>query len=736
MGGMTMSDGTGNNTPIPTSVLTKGEATTLALGTVLQDRYQIDRVVGLGGMGAVYRVRDLHFQSTVKWRALKEMIVKFADNFDQERRMLNFEREANLLAELDHPSIPKVYDFFYASHRAYLVLEYINGKDLEAVLSESEGFLDEQLVGDWAIQLCDVLHYLHSYQPMPIVFRDLKPSNVMLTPSNRIMLIDFGIAKAFQPEKRGTMIGTEGYSPPEQYRGYAEPAGDIYALGAMLHQLLTHSDPRMETPFTFHERPPRALNPGISAEMEDVVMKCLAYEIEQRWQSALELKAALERALHRSAGRNTGVLPRTSTPPFAPPPAFGPHSANARGPAPHAEAQSDPAQAAPGDSSLFSFAAGPRYGASSELSNPDLSSPQRANGAVPPGQRPTQAQPASAPPQASRSGRGVIQQKTNVISPTPLWCFKAEEEVRSSAAMAHNTIYIGSYDHNLYALDAQTGKMKWMFSADEGICSTPACAGDLVIIGSEDYNIYAIHSQTGKAEWVYRTWNFVRSSPRVFHDQVIVGSDDLFVHALDLRSARNLWKFKAWGPVRSSAAFQQGLIYIGSEDNCIYAIDAATGTEKWKHTTLHAVTSSPAVSDGLVFVGSMDNNLYALDAKTGWSAWNYRTGHFITASPLVREGRVYIGSVDSNFYCLEAQTGRLIWKFRADAQITSSAAFHAGYVYFGCGDGAVYGLDARSGNLHWKFQTDGPVPSSPLIREGVLYVGSNDHNVYALPCAT
>jgi outer membrane protein assembly factor BamB/serine/threonine protein kinase len=728
-----MSDGTGNDTPIPTSVLTKGEGTTLALGTVLQDRYQIDRVVGLGGMGAVYRVRDLHFQGTVKWSALKEMIVKFADNFDQERRKQVFEREANLLADLNHPAIPKVYDFFYAAQRAYLVLEYVNGKDLEAVLSESNDFLDEQLVGDWAIQLCDVLHYLHSYQPTPIIFRDLKPSNVMLTPSNRIMLIDFGIAKAFQPGTRGTMIGTEGYSPPEQYRGQAEPAGDIYALGAMIHQLLTRSDPRMEIPFTFNERPPRALNPSVSPEVEEVVMKCLAYEIDQRWQSALELKAALGRALHRPTGHATGVLPRASVPPFAPPPAFQPGSAHGGAAGARADAQghqaSNPSQES---SDLFSLAAGPRFRPSSGELTPDHS----LSGATPTGQKPGQAQPGSPPNQAVRPGVGTTQQRHTVISPTPLWRFKAEEEVRSSAAMAHNTIFIGSYDHNLYALDAQTGKMKWRFSADEGICSTPACAGDLVIISSEDYNIYAINAHTGQPEWTYRTWNFVRSSPRVFHDQVIVGSDDLYVHALDLRSARNLWKFKAWGPVRSSAAQQQGLIYIGSEDTCVYAIDAATGTEKWKHTTMHSVTSSPAVSDGLVYVGSMDGILYALEAKTGWPAWRFRTTHFITASPLVREGRVYIGSMDTYFYCVDAQTGRLIWKFQADAQINSSAAFYAGYVYFGCGDGAVYGLEARSGQLYWKFQTGAPVPSSPLIRDGVLYIGSNDHYVYALPCTT
>ena len=730
---------------IPTSYLSK-EATILAPGTIIQSRYKIDSVAGLGGMGAVYRVRDLHFKDVAKYHALKEMLIKFADTLDQQIRIHNFEHEANLLASLNHPLIPKVYDFFTDVNRAYLVLEFIQGKNLEDVMLKTPGFLDERQVGEWAIQLCEVLDYLHSFRPDPIIFRDLKPSNVMLTPQNQTILIDFGIAKVFQAERRGTKIGTEGYSPPEQYTGFVEPRSDLYALGAMLHQLLTQSDPQREIPFTFQDRMPRKLNPNVSPEMEAIVMKCLAYEIKDRWRSARELKSALEWAL--------GVVSITGTGQFRhvpPAPTFNPVPPTQNGHTPdgqsngHSQNGGKPGGAAktgtldqttlgltPSGALTFPQTAGPRYKPEGQSALAPTSTTVTPSPSAPPHASTPATQPnpgVSGPPVSP-----TVRVQTPVPSPTVLWSFETEEEVRSSPALANGTIYIGSYDYNLYALEAQSGKMKWKFATDGGICCTPACIGESVIIGSEDHQVYAVSGQTGKAEWTYRTWNFVRSSPRIAQDLIVIGSDDGYVHALDVRTGRMHWRFKTWHEVRSSAAQYQGIIYIGSDDEHLYAIEAANGHEKWKFRTRYSVTASPTISDGLVFIGSMDGTLYALDINMGWPAWKFPTPHFILTAPVVSEGRIYFGSVDCQFYCLDAKTGKAIWRYQAGGRIVSSAALANGQVYFGCEDGAVYCLDARTNQLRWKFQTGGPVPSSPLVRDGVLYIGSNDHRVYALSC--
>ena len=232
----------------------------LQAGITLANRYAIQEVIGIGGMGSVYRARDMHFPNVTKLVAVKEMINTAPDPLVRETIVQNFEREANMLATLHHPSIPRIYDYFTVESRSYLVLEFIHGKDLEAIINETNGFLPENQVLSWAIELCDVLDYLHKHKPDPIIFRDMKPSNVMINHNGDVMLVDFGIAKTFQSGIKGTMIGTEGYSPPEQYRGEATPSADIYALGATIHHALTRRDPRLEPPFSFSERPLRRIN--------------------------------------------------------------------------------------------------------------------------------------------------------------------------------------------------------------------------------------------------------------------------------------------------------------------------------------------------------------------------------------------------------------------------------------------------------------------------------------------
>jgi eukaryotic-like serine/threonine-protein kinase len=191
---------------------------TMQPGVVLQGRYLIEGTLGIGGMSVVYRGRDMRFRDVVRPCAIKEMYQSAPDSGTRLLTLKNFEREAGLLATLQHPAIPKVFDFFEEHGRVYLILELIPGKDLETVLDEQSEPLQEERVARWAVQICDVLSYLHGHQPDPLVFRDMKPSNVMVTAEDRIVLIDFGIARDLVRTK-GTMIGTEGYSPPEQYRG-------------------------------------------------------------------------------------------------------------------------------------------------------------------------------------------------------------------------------------------------------------------------------------------------------------------------------------------------------------------------------------------------------------------------------------------------------------------------------------------------------------------------------------
>lgn len=605
---------------------------TLSVGAILEERYQIESILGIGGMSVVYKGRDLRFKGVYRTCAIKEMTDRSPNSQTRGITFKNFEREASLLATLNHPSIPKIYDYFMAGGRIYLVLEFIEGQNLEDLLEASPEPLAEEQVVRWAIQICDVLSYLHNRKPEPIIFRDMKPSNVMVTPDGRIVLIDFGIARLFEADQKGTMIGTEGYSPPEQYRGVAEPRGDIYALGATMHHLLTKSDPRLETPFTFHERPPSSLNPRVSAQLEGVIMKALEYDVRQRWASAAEMRTALLDLAH--------------------------------------------------------------------LNVEDLRSG---------------VEPAKAPAEERL-----------------VWSFNCEEEVRSSPLIYNGILYIGAYDNNLYALDAQTGKFLWKFPAQRGICST-ACAWErFVAFGSEDGSVYALNAQSGQVHWTARTGGAVRSSPRLLEGILYVGSDDQLVYALDPRRGEQLWSYRTWGAVRSSAALAGGSIFVGSDDGHVYALEARRGELQWKTRTGAAVISSPVVWEGLVLVGSWDSFVYAMDQRSGWPAWKFRTNGRVTSSPAVYGSRLYIGSADGNLYCLDARNGKQAWKFESGSFITSSPCVANGKVYVGAGNGRVYCLDGESGKEVWSFQTGKPVPSSPVVVEKIVYVGSMDQRVYAL----
>jgi ABC-type branched-subunit amino acid transport system substrate-binding protein/serine/threonine protein kinase len=271
----------------------------LPANTILQDRYRITQLLGQGGMGAVYLAQDTRFSS--KTCVIKEMLDHFNDPEQRAQATESFHREADMLAQMKHVGIPEVFDRFTESNRHYLVMEYINGTDLEQRLIDNGGPFTEKEVIAWCIQCCDVLSYLHHQKP-PIIYRDMKPANVITTNWGKVYLVDFGIARFFNPVSRGTMIGTQGYAPPEQYRGQVEPRSDLYALGATMHYLLTGRDPQNEPPFSFP--PVKSLNPDISDEMEMLILKALDPEVENRYASA----DAMLGQLMAIGGDNTDVI--------------------------------------------------------------------------------------------------------------------------------------------------------------------------------------------------------------------------------------------------------------------------------------------------------------------------------------------------------------------------------------------------------------------------------------------
>jgi serine/threonine-protein kinase len=285
----------------------------LAPHTVLADRYQIQQRIGGGGMGSVYRATDRNLAHRVV--AVKEMIEMFADPTARAKAIEDFKRESELLARLEHPSIPTIYDYFFdlTRGRYYLVMKFIDGGDLATYHQAAGGVVDELTVTRWAVQICDVLDYIHSQNP-PLIYRDLKPANLMLDArTQRVMLVDFGIARFVAPTQKGvTAVGTMGYAPPELFAGKATPASDLYSLGATMFHLLTGKDPQ-DNPlliFDFTKNPkPRALNPALTERMEQIVCRAVEHEASQRFPTARAFGMELEAHLNELKSGNITSAP-------------------------------------------------------------------------------------------------------------------------------------------------------------------------------------------------------------------------------------------------------------------------------------------------------------------------------------------------------------------------------------------------------------------------------------------
>jgi Flp pilus assembly protein TadG len=263
---------------------------------ILQNKYRITRLLGRGGYGAVYQAEQLHLGNAPC--AVKELLPDpKATPAQQQAAAKQFRLEAGLLANLNHPALPKVTDFFTEGNSHFLVMEYVEGETLEERLTRNGGPLPKAQVLAWASELCDVLTYLHTRQPSPVIHRDVKPANIKITPDGKLKLIDFGISKVLA---KGTGDAARAVSPPysplEQYgKGLRTDAhSDIYALGVTLYELLTnHLPPEAPDRATEAVIPPRQFNPALSPHTETVILKAMAEKADERYQSAVELKQAL-----------------------------------------------------------------------------------------------------------------------------------------------------------------------------------------------------------------------------------------------------------------------------------------------------------------------------------------------------------------------------------------------------------------------------------------------------------
>lgn len=602
-------------------------------GEVLADRYQIQEVIGSGGMGFVYRARDLHFPKVNKVVAVKELLNSNTDILIRDEVIKIFEREANTLVTLNHSAIPKIFDFFSDKNRVFLVLEFIEGSDLKTILNEYEGFLPIPQVLSWALEICEVLAYLHHHSPDPLIFRDLKPSNIMINQNNRVVLIDFGIAKALQATEKGTIVGTEGYSPPEQYRGEVSASIDIYALGATLHYVLTRRDPQLEPPFTFDERPVEKINPSAPKDLVRIVRKALAYQPAERFQSIGEMQDALQKCVEV----NKFDLERNRTLVFS-------------------KETSRPRE-------IWCVATGDEVRGSPRLENSILYV-------------------------------GSYDQNLyalNTDDGSLLWKFFTQGGIVSQPLIKDSVVYFGSEDGRLFAVSNRSGKLLWVYELEGPVRSSPRIAEGHLFLGSDQGFLHAIHLVSNKKIWQANLGSAIRSSPTLSKDGLYVGTDAGEMLFVDF-GGKIQWRFYTKKPIMATPALFQENVLFPSLDGNFYAVSQKNGWLQWTLRMGKGSVSTPSVSEKMVVFGSADGNIYSVDLETEKVCWQFNTGNQVSGSPLTWQNRIYVGDSAGRMYCLNSEDGNLIWEFSAQGAITGTPVTDGQKIFFGATDHHIYAL--------------------------------------------
>jgi len=388
------------------------------------------------------------------------------------------------------------------------------------------------------------------------------------------------------------------------------------------------------------------------------------------------------------------------------------------------------------------------------------------------------------------------------------WKFPTGNRIVSSPVIQGKTIYFGSDDGNIYAVDAESGQQMWKCTTKGPVSSTPAVANGVVYAISYDGKLYALNSKTGATKWKFATegerrfeakglhgmqprsqtiadpFDIYLSSPVVAQNTVYFGSGDGNLYAVDAVSGELMWKFKTGDVVHASPAYSDGLMYFGSWDSYFYAVDAANGKERWRFhggedPLIHnqvGFQSSPAVVNGVVYTGCRDSNVYALDAATGKEKWRCNNElSWVNTSPAVVQGKVFFATSDSSlFKIVDAVTGKELVRQEDKAYMFSSPAVVGNTVLIGVLNGTLEARDVKTGDLLWDYEVEkskenkgwaltadrkfnmpllfssgfyeasiigtdrqisiGSVFSSPLVANGIVYFGSADGYLYALEC--
>jgi eukaryotic-like serine/threonine-protein kinase len=355
----------------------------------------------------------------------------------------------------------------------------------------------------------------------------------------------------------------------------------------------------------------------------------------------------------------------------------------------------------------------------------------------------------------------------NLADGVQRWKFRTGNRVTSSPAVYNGRVYFGSYDGNFYAVDANSGEQRWKFASEgerrftgrhlhgsdpagesmpdpfDFYLSSPTIAQDTVYVGSGDGNIYALDASSGALRWKFRTGNVVHASPAIANGIVYIGSWDSYFYAIDAQSGQERWRFKTGEDqkianqvgIQSSATIAGGMVYFGCRDSNLYALDAVSGAKKWAFSNKGSwVISTPIALDGTLYFATSDSGLFhAVDAQTGALKYSLSFHHWpMFSSPAIAGRNLYIGSNSGTLMAIDLDKHAAAWTFSTDGANQNAAALTQkdGDPNYAAAFGDNFYDDLVIGV--WKMLSIGAVLSSPVIERDMIYFGSADGNVYAI----
>ncbi len=334
-------------------------------------------------------------------------------------------------------------------------------------------------------------------------------------------------------------------------------------------------------------------------------------------------------------------------------------------------------------------------------------------------------------------GSSALTGTTSAELPKPLklrWSFQAKDSIESSAAIAGSSVYVGSMDGSLYAVDLDTGKLRWRYATSGPVQeSSPCVHNGIVYIGDLEGVFHAVDAATGKARWTFKAEGEIKSSPNCLGNRIYFGSYDQNLYCLSADTGVRIWKFATEGPVHCTPAIDKEHVYISGCDETFRAINAATGKQVYALELGSYTGASAAIREDRAYVGTFGNEVLCLDLvrrATQWTYSNAARSFPYYSSAAITADLVVLGGRDKIVHCLQRSTGKEVWTFFTRARVESSPLVTGNRVFVGSNDGLLYELDLISGKKVWDFTAGAPLSASPAAVSGSLVIGSQDGVLY------